>query len=986
MGRTEFCITAISTSTRFLNEGGNSLEKEACITYDKQKMNVLSWGDEDFESDSENDVHIDKFKERLYQVFKKGEDNWNQDDMFLLKAVSDFMRLLMKELIEESDERIKDVEELHHIFIIPSEWEEEMREVLLRPLFVQADLISKDDHKDRLLFCSELECICYSMKDLNEDGFYLERGKNTIVCRLSPIERNEILIKLDLVSTVNSIFDFPDAIIYPKVVRSNFLSLTIDNITDGIKAFIETELPFDIQEEIIQIIKNVSSANILSDMDEKDKAILLKQPLITDTSKWELNKHQEIFMGSICIFNICAKIGESMFNNVKDLLLNDFVKEYNIMTYYDEYSSEMYPDDNILNWSQYMLEYNRISFNAKNVTHKGDWFRRSEYQDIAIGALRYVLDVIRNSDINSKPRILPVQNRISSSSIFLNSKPEAMMNIDITAKSTSLSFSLLDENGFVKEIWDHDYFLTDKTLRSLDSFLSFLEITTLHVKYSHAEDLLVSTQQQIYIKTFTLLYMTYIKYIIAGKLSTIVDPNMNIQIGYAVSIEKVVLSRLFGTEEGLKDVIYASGLIQRDDSFKKLRIISQGKKLLPLIQQSLELKFPLKSFFIVARFYEDYVQLTLNQIVTEFSLDDDQEVIIITDKIIHIPNIYDSLCLNMWNNIAEDSSLIQLCDTHRGINDNDLLEIFTLENHAEFTNNFKQYISENNLSQSTNDELIVQLSISCNCKVCLTVNDIIEISFQPVLQNITSLLSASLINKEFFGKYWNIKYVFQLIHFNYNTQLQDAVIKMLKEITEDITTEQEVDTPHYVIPKILDQRLRPVLQQRTFLYKEFQVGALHHVYSDSYAVKFNKAGGDTHLTYKSNWSDTKIISIDKETGFLLFKKGDEIDDFQTNRIYYLNSKDQFVRITLCIEYYKLKTLDGLKSDGTIGLENISEKIPGPGLYTSENNFKVGQDMSVMVSIAYEADASSLSITAKFSGEAAEDQVKEHAQPMTLDRF
>ncbi|KAI8087299.1 hypothetical protein BDF21DRAFT_226510 [Thamnidium elegans] len=570
MGRTEFCIAVAFTSARSLDEEGGSLEKKACITYDKQKMNVLSWGDEDFESDSENDVHIDKFKERLYQVFKK-----------------------VKELIEEADERIKDVEELHHIFIIPSEWEEEMREVLLRPLFVQADLISKDDHKDRLLFCSELECICYSLMDEDDSIFYLERGKNTIVCRLSPIEENEILIKLDLVSTVNPLFDFSDAVRYPKVVRSNSLSLTIDNITDGIKAFIETEIPFNIQEEIIQIIKNVSSANILSDMDEKDKAILLKQPLITDTSKWELNKHQEIFIGSICIFNICAKIGESMFNNVKDLLLNDFVKEYNIMTYYDKYSSEMYPDDNILSWSQYMLEYNRISFNAKNVTHKGDWFGRSEYQDIVIGALRYVLDVIRNSDINSKPRILPVQNRISSSSIFLKSKPEAMMNIDITVKSTLLSFSLLDENGFVKEIWDHDYFLTDKTLRSLGSFFSFSEITTLHVKCSfiafaedhlmgdipsfsdfknvefnndiaieiesilcknsHAEDLLVSTQQQIYIKNFTLLYMTYIKYIIAGKLSIIVDPNMNIQIGYAVSIEKVVLSRLFGTEEGLKD-------------------------------------------------------------------------------------------------------------------------------------------------------------------------------------------------------------------------------------------------------------------------------------------------------------------------------------------------------------------------------------------------------------------------------------------------
>ncbi|KAG2233278.1 hypothetical protein INT48_001590, partial [Thamnidium elegans] len=214
----------------------------------------------------------------------------------LLKAVSDFLRLLMKELVEVSYEKIKDAEELHRIFIIPSEWEKEMREVLFRPLFVQADLISKDDHKDRLLFCSELEYICYGLMDVDD----LERGKNTIVCRLSPIEEDEILIKLDLVSTVNSLFDFSDAVRYPKVVRSNSLYLTTNNITD-----------------------DVPSIDILSDMDEKDKVILLKQPLIMDTSKWELDKHQEVFMGSICLFNICAKIGESMFNNVMDLLLND---------------------------------------------------------------------------------------------------------------------------------------------------------------------------------------------------------------------------------------------------------------------------------------------------------------------------------------------------------------------------------------------------------------------------------------------------------------------------------------------------------------------------------------------------------------------------------------------------------------------------------------------------------------------------------------
>lgn len=220
-----------------------------------------------------------------------------------------------------------------------------------------------------------------------------------------------------------------------------------------------------------------------------------------------------------------------------------------------------------------------------------------------------------------------------------------------------------------------------------------IEIGNMLCKDSHAEDRLVSTQQHIYIKTFALLYMTYMKDIIANKLSAIGDLNMNMQTGYAVTIETLLLNRLFDTEEGLKDVIYASGLIQRDEGSKKLRVIRQGKQLLPLIQESLGLKFPPKSFFVVARFYENHIQLTQNQVVTEFSLDDDQEVIIIQDKIIHIPNLYNSLCSNMWNNIVEDNSLVQLCDTHREYNEQ--TEIFTLKNQKEFTKKFKQYISEN---------------------------------------------------------------------------------------------------------------------------------------------------------------------------------------------------------------------------------------------------------------------------------------------------
>ncbi|MBM6387643.1 MAG: hypothetical protein JSY10_27300 [Paenibacillus sp.] len=217
----------------------------------------------------------------------------------------------------------------------------------------------------------------------------------------------------------------------------------------------------------------------------------------------------------------------------------------------------------------------------------------------------------------------------------------------------------------------------------------------LNVK-SHNRGLLVSTQQQVYIKAFMLIYMTYINGIVARKLPTTTGINDNIKIGYAINIESTLLKKLPVTEDDLTDMIYTSNLVKKDDYSKKLRIDTQREGLLPVIIQSLKLQLPLKSFFLGAQLFEDYVHLTLNQVVTEFdSNNEDQEAIIIQEEIIPTQNIYDSLTFNMWSNITEDSSLIQLCDKHKRRKDNEPLDIFTLENQVEFTSNLKEYISKN---------------------------------------------------------------------------------------------------------------------------------------------------------------------------------------------------------------------------------------------------------------------------------------------------
>ncbi|KAI9247753.1 hypothetical protein EDC94DRAFT_625549 [Helicostylum pulchrum] len=366
------------------------------------------------------------------------------------------------------------------------------------------------------------------------------------------------------------------------------------------------------------------------------------------------------------------------------------------------------------------------------------------------------------------------------------------------------------------------------------------EIEAIMNMKSHSKDILVSAQQSGYIKAFILIYMIYLKKIVSSKLLDVTGHNADIKIGYSITIENMLLRDLFGTKEGFEDVIYASGLLRKDDARKKLRVITQGEGILPVIQQCWKLQFPVKSFFVVAHLHEDYIQLNLNQVVAE---EEDQEAFIIQDEIVRIPNVYTSLCLNMWNNIVEENSLVQMCGKHLN---KELLEIFSVQNQICFTNNLARYLSNNILKTNSilqdNEKTVINISTSCSCRVFLAVNDIVEICFRPVIQDLISLVSSSLINRELFGKYRHIQYIFHLICFNYNPQFQSILIKILEDETDQFMYEQGMDIPHYIVPKLSNQLFQPVLRQRPLSYKGFQVGVLQHICSENYGYKeyFNR--------------------------------------------------------------------------------------------------------------------------------------------------
>ncbi|GAA5800231.1 hypothetical protein HPULCUR_005656 [Helicostylum pulchrum] len=659
------------------------------------------------------------------------KEMWDEEDTFLIKAVSDYLPLAIDYTMKKMYLEKESIDLFHYAFIIPSEWEEEIRDDIIRPIFVQSGLISNEDHQDRLLFFSDIESMfyCYSFK----------RGDNTILCRITPGD-GKAIVKFDLIQTSSTLYNFPNASLFPKVMKSSSVSVITGDIENHIAEFLRVNLFY----------------------------------VATD-------------------------------------------------------------DDRVRNPLKRFLK-------SKLVPFYEDWI---------------IEDIMEQ--INSQP-LPPLRYLLGDLADFT------------TDDGVSIKKDLL------------------------------FEMKALLTKELFNGETLIPTNKPKYIKAFILMYMIYIKEEILNKLPDhLISNHTDMKIGYAISVEAMLLNNTIGTKDSLQDIIFASGLVPKDDDSKKLRITMQGERILPAIQKPLKLQLSLKSYFLVCQLHEDYVQLSLHQVVTApNSEEEEQESIIVQDEILAIPNIYDSLCTSMWQNLVQDSSLIELCEMHITSDDNKILVLFSSKTKTEFFANLKGHISDNVRvvlqnnpgTQSTADTHAVKLNSFCSCKVRLTTADIIDVSFTPVLQDIACTLSASLLNKELFGNYVNIDYMFSFIRFNSNPQLQYAFSKILEEEADDFNLELGIDTSCLLVPELFSQLLQPVISQRPLCYKDFKIGALQQVCSENYVFRIVEGEYDgVYSQYKSKITYTETIECDYRVAFPFLNKGELISNVRTNRPFYLRNQE-----------------------------------------------------------------------------------------------
>jgi hypothetical protein len=134
------------------------------------------------------------------------------------------------------------------------------------------------------------------------------------------------------------------------------------------------------------------------------------------------------------------------------------------------------------------------------------------------------------------------------------------------------------------------------------------------------------------------------------------------QEGYLLIVEKKVLDEVMGGKEELEDLMVTSGILGKGDNSPQMQIVTQGEGLLSILQENHNINLPLKTYYVQAHLYDNYIQLTLHQVVKIASSNDEEgaSTIIVQDRMIPVEDIYDSLCKCMLENIESDDVDISL--------------------------------------------------------------------------------------------------------------------------------------------------------------------------------------------------------------------------------------------------------------------------------------------------------------------------------------
>lgn len=123
----------------------------------------------------------------LEEIFLTAQDDDSYKNDIHRKAVSQGMIYALQEEIEHWENKLNSSRsQFHYVINLPTHWECEMKEKLIRPLFIQAGFINIHDQPNRLVFFNRLDSTfrLIQSKDKSFKRVKFQNGRQHLMCTL----------------------------------------------------------------------------------------------------------------------------------------------------------------------------------------------------------------------------------------------------------------------------------------------------------------------------------------------------------------------------------------------------------------------------------------------------------------------------------------------------------------------------------------------------------------------------------------------------------------------------------------------------------------------------------------------------------------------------------------------------------------------------------------------------------------------------------
>lgn len=187
----------------------------------------------------------------------------------------------------------------------------------------------------------------------------------------------------------------------------------------------------------------------------------------------------------------------------------------------------------------------------------------------------------------------------------------------------------------------------------------------------------------------------------------------------------------------------------------------------------------------------------------------------------------------------------------------------------------------------------------CACSIRLSVSDVISATLEPTIASITTLITATLVNTDYFGAY-TINHVFMLlggfIGCNSGSSISTITTSKFQEALKVCNHKKKIEPNCFYSMKTVESIIRPEKGKTCFAFDSFTRGMLQQVSSETCVMGLERYG-DIKIDILSQTDGSDRLMSSKAAGnncsVTILQKGQPIPNDGILRVFYIANRDNY---------------------------------------------------------------------------------------------